>query len=91
MRKCLSQIGLLSSLWGIFLINDRWGRAQPTVGGASPEQMILGCIRKQAEQAMGSKPASSVPPWPLHQFLLEVPYLCFCPDFPQGNIALGHP
>lgn len=30
---------------------------------------VLGCIRQQAQQDMGSKPASSTPPWPLLEFL----------------------
>jgi hypothetical protein len=40
------------------------------VGGAIPGLVVLGCIRKQAEQARGSKPVSNIPPWPLHQLLL---------------------
>jgi hypothetical protein len=32
-------------------------------------QVILGAIRKQAEQAMRSESGSSIPPWPLHQLL----------------------
>ena len=40
------------------------------VAGAIPELVVLGSIRKQAEQAMGSKPVSSTPPWPLYQLLL---------------------
>jgi len=32
--------------------------------------VFLGSIRKQAEQARGSKPVSDIPPWPLHQLLL---------------------
>jgi hypothetical protein len=32
--------------------------------------VVLGSIRKQAEQARGSKPVRNIPPWPLHQFLL---------------------
>ena len=32
--------------------------------------VILGSIRKQAEQARGSKPVSNILPWPLHQLLL---------------------
>jgi hypothetical protein len=40
------------------------------VGGTIPGLVVLGSIRKQAEQAMGSKPVSSIPPWPLHQLLL---------------------
>jgi len=46
------------------------GRAQPLVGGAVPGLVVLGSIREQAEQARGSKPVSSIPPWPLHQLLL---------------------
>jgi hypothetical protein len=43
----------------------------PLVGGAIPGLVILGSIRKQAEQARGSKPVSNIPPWPLHQLLLH--------------------
>lgn len=32
-----------------------------TVGGATPGPVVLGVIRKQAEQAMESRPISSVP------------------------------
>jgi hypothetical protein len=42
----------------------------PTVGGAISGLVVLGSIRKQAEQARGSKPVRNIPPWPLHQFLL---------------------
>jgi hypothetical protein len=41
----------------------------PIVGGAIPRLVVLGSIRKQAEQARGSKPVSNIPPWPLHQLL----------------------
>jgi hypothetical protein len=44
-----------------------WG--QPTVGGAIPRLAGLGSIRKQAEQALGSKPVCSTPPRLLHQLL----------------------
>ena len=37
------------------------GRAQPTVGGAVPELVVLGSIRKQAEQASRLHPSSSAP------------------------------
>ena len=46
----------------------KWGG--PLVGGAIPGMGVLGSIRKQAEQARGSKPVSNIPPWPLHQLLL---------------------
>ena len=39
------------------------------VGGAIAGLAVLGSIRKQAEQAMKSKPVSSTPSWPLHQLL----------------------
>jgi hypothetical protein len=39
------------------------------VGGAIPGLVVLGSIRKYAEQAMESKLVSSTPPWPLHQLL----------------------
>jgi hypothetical protein len=43
------------------------------VGGTIPGLVVLSSIRKQAEQARGSKPVSNIPPWPLYQLLL--PYL----------------
>ena len=42
----------------------------PLVGGAVPGLVVLDSIRKQVEQTRGSKPASNIPPWPLHQLLL---------------------
>ena len=39
------------------------------MGSATFGHVVLGSKRKQAEQAMESKPASSIPPWPLHQLL----------------------
>jgi hypothetical protein len=50
LRKCLHEI----QLWGIFSINDQGGRAQHLVGGAIPGLVVLGSIRKQAEQARGA-------------------------------------
>jgi hypothetical protein len=38
-------------------------------GGSRSLWLVLGSIRKQAEQAMRSKPVSSTPPWLLHQLL----------------------
>jgi hypothetical protein len=40
------------------------------VGGAIPEQVVLGSTREQAEQARRSKLVRNIPPWPLHQLLL---------------------
>ena len=45
------------------------------MSGAISEMVVLGSIRKQAEQAMESKPVSSIPPWPLISFSLQVPAL----------------
>jgi hypothetical protein len=45
-------------------------RGEPLVGGAIPGLGVLGSIREQAEQARGSKPVKTIPPWPLHQLLL---------------------
>ena len=55
---------------GIFFVSDWWKRASlPIVGGATPGLVVLGSIRKEAEQAVKSKPVSNIPPWPLHQLL----------------------
>jgi hypothetical protein len=40
------------------------------VGGTIPGLVVLGSIRKQPEQARGSKPVSDIPPSPLHHLLL---------------------
>jgi hypothetical protein len=49
------------------LVNKSGG---PIVGSAILKLIVLGSIRKQAEQARGSKPVSNIPPWPLHRLLL---------------------
>jgi hypothetical protein len=46
----------------------KWGG--PLVCGTISGLVVLGSIRKQAEQARESKPASDILPWPLHQLLL---------------------
>jgi hypothetical protein len=38
-----------------FSISDQWGRAQPIVGGAISGLVVLGSIRKQADQAKDRK------------------------------------
>jgi hypothetical protein len=40
------------------------------VGGTIPGLVVLGSIRKCAEQARGSTPVSIILPWPLQQLLL---------------------
>ena len=42
----------------------------PIVGGAISGLVVLGSIRKQAEQSRGSKPVRNILPWPLYQLLL---------------------
>jgi hypothetical protein len=44
--NCLHEI----LLWGIFSVVEKWGG--PIVGGAIPGLVVLGSIRKEAEQAM---------------------------------------
>jgi hypothetical protein len=41
------------------------------VGGTISGLVVLGSIRKQAEQARRSKPVKNISPWPLHQLLLS--------------------
>jgi hypothetical protein len=43
---------------------------RPLVGRTISGLVLLGSITEQAEQARGSKPVKSIPPWPLHQLLL---------------------
>jgi hypothetical protein len=40
------------------------------VGGIISGMVVLGSIRKQAEEARGSKSVNNIPPWPLHHLLL---------------------
>jgi hypothetical protein len=44
---------------------------RPLVGGTISGVVVLGSIREQAEQVRGSKPVRNIPPWPLHQLLLQ--------------------
>ena len=41
--------------------------------GATAVQRVLGCVRKQAEQAMKMKPVNSVPLWSLLELLPSLP------------------
>lgn len=50
-KKMLHQNSLEGTCAGIFLINEWCGRAQPTVGGATSGQGVLGGIRQQTEPA----------------------------------------
>ena len=59
---------------------DGYGRAQFTVGGSTAGLVVLRALRKQAEQAIGIKPISSTPLWPLLQFLPPGPALASLSD-----------
>ena len=56
------------------------------MGGVTSGLVVLGSIRKQAEQAMERKPVGSTHPWPLHWLLppgscpVSVPALNSCND-----------
>jgi hypothetical protein len=45
---------------GIFLINGRGKKAQAFMGSATPGQVVLSYVGKQAEQAIGDKLVSSL-------------------------------
>ena len=75
--KGLHKILWWASLWYIFLITD-WLVRTETIETSG--LVVLGSIRKKAEQAMRNKPAGRTSPWLLHQFL---PCLTSCPDFLQ--------
>ena len=61
------------------------GEAPPTVGGAIPGLVALGSLRKQAEEAVRSKPVSSSSPQP-HQLLPlgSCSEFLYCPFFSDG-------
>lgn len=64
------------SLRGIFLISD-WFGGKDHCGVTTSSQVILRCLREQAEQAMESKSVGSTPPWHVHclEFLLWLPWV----------------
>jgi hypothetical protein len=51
-----------SSYRAFFSVSDELGRAQHTVGDAISKLVVLSSMRKQAEQAMWTRPVSSTPP-----------------------------
>lgn len=64
------------------------GMGEPSISAqCSTWKVALVCARKQTEQAMGSKPVSSVFPRSLFQFLFQVPALSSCSDVHQGRIV----
>ena len=62
LTKCSHQVGLWASMWGIFLIFDWCGKAQPT-GDGMHDPLAEGLGRMQVEQATRSKAVSSTAPW----------------------------
>jgi hypothetical protein len=55
-------------------------RSSSLRGSLIPGQVVLGSIRTQTKQAMGSEPVSRSPPWPLLQSLPPGPALSSFPD-----------
>ena len=53
------------------------------VGDTIPRLVVLGSIRKQAEQARRSKPINNTSSWTLHQLLPVDPVLTFFSDDQQ--------
>lgn len=49
------------------------------MGGVSPGLVILGSIKKQAEQAMKSKPVNSTPPRSLHPGSHQFEFMTWLP------------
>lgn len=58
MRKCLVKIDLLANLYGIFLISGCYEKAQLTLGGVMPGQVVLDSIGKQKKPRGASKLAA---------------------------------
>lgn len=67
LRKMPHQIPVVKSN-GIFRVDDWWCRTQLIVEGAKIGLVLLRCMRKQTEQAMGRKSICSIPSWSLLQF-----------------------
>lgn len=59
LRNCHHKIDLYASVWIIFLINNKCGKAHPTMVRDTTGQVILGYKRNQT--AMYNKPVSSIP------------------------------
>lgn len=64
MKIWLCHVDLWACLVGIFLIAfNVCGGDQFSAGeGCQPGQVVLACVRRQAAEARGSKPASGIPP-----------------------------
>lgn len=53
----------------IFMINDLFWKALPTVGGATSRQAVLEWVGGEADKTRESKSVSNTPPWFLLQCL----------------------
>lgn len=56
-----------------------------TVNSVVPGLVVLGCIREQAEQAVGSKSVNNTSPWPLTSLCFLVSAFHSFPDFLHGG------
>lgn len=64
MRNSLASIRLACEhICDVIFLSDQDGMVKPTVVGAIPGQVILGCVGKEGEHSMESKLVSSTPPW----------------------------
>lgn len=63
----------------IVLIEDG-GEGPSSLCGAACGLVVLGAVRKQAEESMRSKPVNSSALWSLHQLLSWIPALTFLDD-----------
>ena len=64
------------------------GRVQPTLGGAIPGLVVLGSLRKQAEQAMGSISQVDYPPAPPPAaYILVMVFCCSLETLTQQESA----
>lgn len=68
------------------------GGPQPIVGSAIPGKVVLGAMRKQAEQALMNKLVSNITPWSLHHSCFHVParfqFLSWLPSLMNSNIEV---
>ena len=67
------QTGLWGCGWCILFIDDGCEVAQSTVNVDMPGQVVLAFKRKQIEDTMGSKTASSIPPWVSFSYNIQHP------------------
>lgn len=58
MRKYLVKVDLLANLYGTFLMNDCYEKAQLTLGGVMPGQVVLDSVGKQKKPRGASKLAA---------------------------------